>query len=126
MTLRGGFRWLVLLATCGCAAACATTIGNRRDPSEVQLQIGKTVKADVATALGLPAARRVTRDREYWAYDEEPRLAELHLAEVTMTSYSPPAATAELRTITVAEESRVAYVYVFDKNGLLISIVDKR
>jgi hypothetical protein len=115
--------WLAFFALCGGALACATTIGNRRNPAEVQLVIGKTLKAEVAEALGLPAAQRVTKGHEYWAYDDEPRLAELHLADVTMTSYSPPAASAQMRTYAVDEAAREAYVYVFDDSGTLVSIL---
>lgn len=101
--------------------ACAPTIGNKADVSKVTFEIGKTTKETVADTLGLPAdiSRSDALGREYWAYQEKPKLTSVMYA---LPSGAGTVTTYQMSTGETGEYDfdDAAVVYVFDRNGVLL------
>ena len=101
-------------------SACATTVGTKMNINDVQFEIGKTLKSEVAETLGLPAAmeKDIETGFELWGYQEKPELTGLYYAVPT----GPTTVTAYDWTYLSRRQEQfkdAGLICVFDKNGVL-------
>ena len=108
----------IILLAC-LAGACATSIGNKTDLQDANLEIGVTHKSQVAELLGFPVAMKKDDKKgiELWAYHDKPQLSGLYYGVPTGTT------TATMYTVSVANENpefnNAALICTFSGEGIL-------
>ncbi len=106
--------------------SCATTIGTKAKLEDVKFEAGKTTKSEVVEVLGLPAAieKDAEEGTELWGYHDSPEL-------YSVDTVSFATGTATVKTNYYISErydqfKNVAFICVFDKNGVLSGIHEQR
>lgn len=116
--------WILVLSL----AACATTIGNKAEISEVTFSVNQTTKSEVADKLGLPAKinKKENEAKEYWYYTSKAKLSGLMIA---VPSPAGPTVMADTYTLPVdagtLKSTDYAVAFVFDNNNKLIEVVKR-
>lgn len=103
------------------AAGCASTIVQPAKVEAMQLATGKTSKDEVQGALGFPTQVQREGDKEVWIYLTKSERTSFLNPLVPVYSWDSPQDMQKKMTNYIQRSDVPALVFIFDKNGKLLS-----
>lgn len=118
------FRRIFAICIALILSGCATSVGNRTSFEDTKFVVGKTLKQEVATALGLPSEVSNAEGLLLWGYPDSPELVGLIIAVPT----GPNVVSTYAIDVTDSEQSfnQAKMIYGFDEDGVLRRVLDQR